>query len=209
MPPARIHIPLHARGLSIQEAFAIATRRLGSERQLSAEFAKANPQRALDGAGDVDGDRGACGSCAARGYRPYSNLRHELRPLVRSEWTPGCSAAPSDRVDYLDGSGRQSRFGFSAGILHRLDRLVRVCLQRPVLTGLGLFIGLQCLQYGMGIFTLHVMLFRRFPNPSRNRYVVCLGRPANATALDSRWAPFGRLRLAKARETRVRAAGFS
>ena len=36
---------LHTRGLSVQEAFMIATRRLGSERQLSAEFAKANPQR--------------------------------------------------------------------------------------------------------------------------------------------------------------------
>src|ERR1035441_5554201 len=36
---------LHAKGLPVQEAFMIATRRLGSERQLSEEFAKANPQR--------------------------------------------------------------------------------------------------------------------------------------------------------------------
>jgi len=36
---------LHAKGLSIQEAFMIAARRLGSERRLSDEFAKANPQR--------------------------------------------------------------------------------------------------------------------------------------------------------------------
>jgi hypothetical protein len=36
---------LHARGLSLQEAFMIAARRLGSERQLSEEYAKANPQR--------------------------------------------------------------------------------------------------------------------------------------------------------------------
>jgi hypothetical protein len=36
---------LHAKGLPVQEAFLISTRRLGSERQLSAEFAKANPRR--------------------------------------------------------------------------------------------------------------------------------------------------------------------
>ena len=36
---------LHARGLSVEEAFMVATRRLGSERQLADEFAKANPQR--------------------------------------------------------------------------------------------------------------------------------------------------------------------
>src|SRR5512137_1368816 len=36
---------LHARGLSVEEAFLVATRRLGSERQLADEFAKANPQR--------------------------------------------------------------------------------------------------------------------------------------------------------------------
>ena len=35
----------HARGLSIQESFMIAVRRLGSEQQLSEEYAKANPQR--------------------------------------------------------------------------------------------------------------------------------------------------------------------
>jgi hypothetical protein len=40
---------LHVRGLPLQEAFMIATRRLGSDRQLSAEFAKANPQRLWTG----------------------------------------------------------------------------------------------------------------------------------------------------------------
>ena len=40
---------LHAKGLAVQEAFMIATRRLGSDRQLSAEFAKAKPQRLWTG----------------------------------------------------------------------------------------------------------------------------------------------------------------
>jgi hypothetical protein len=76
---------LQTRGLAIQEAFAIATRRLGSDRQLSTEFAKANPQRLWTGRAMWMAGGGAGGLCTAGGYGPDSRLRHELRPLFRSE----------------------------------------------------------------------------------------------------------------------------
>jgi hypothetical protein len=140
---------LHTRGLSVQEAFMIATRRLGSERQLSAEFAKANPQRtwtrrAMWMAGGV---LAALALHAVTAPIAYFVMNCAL-------WS-GVNVHVAAALHLL--AGWILWTGAAGGvywILSRhsssLDRVVRVCLQRPVLTGLGLCIGLQSLQYGMG-----------------------------------------------------------
>jgi hypothetical protein len=140
---------LHARGLSIEEAFAIATWRLGSERQLSAEFAKANPQRLWT-------ERAmwmVIGVLAALVLRAVTApiATFGMNCALWSGVNEHLAAALHLLTGWILWSGAA---GSAYWILSRhsssLDRLVRVCLQRPVLTGLGLFIGLQCLQYGMG-----------------------------------------------------------
>ena len=139
---------LHTRGLSVPEAFAIATLRLGSERQLSAEFAKANPQRLWT-------ERAVW---MVTGVLTALVLRAVTAPIAAfvmncALWSGvngHLAAAQHLLTGWILWTGAA---GSASWILSRhssgLDRVVRVCLQRPVLTGLGLFIGLQCLQYGM------------------------------------------------------------
>ena len=138
---------LHAKGLAVQEAFMIATRRLGSDRQLSAEFAKANPQRLWTGRA----------MWMAGGVPAAFALQAVTAPIAN--FVVNC-ALWSGVNEHLAGALRLLAEGIlwtgAAGIAFWIlsrrspgrDRVVRVCLQRPVLTGLGLFIGLQCLQYG-------------------------------------------------------------
>jgi hypothetical protein len=138
---------LQTRGLAIQEAFAIATRRLGSDRQLSTEFAKANPQRLWTGRA----------MWMAGGVLAAFALQAVTAPIA--DFVMNCARC-SGVNEHLAGALRLLAGGIlwtgAAGsafwILNRrspaLDRVVRACFQRPVLTGLGLFIGLQCLQYG-------------------------------------------------------------
>jgi hypothetical protein len=132
---------LHTRGLSMQEAFMVATRRLGSERQLSDEFAKANPQRLWTGRA----------MWMAGGVLAAFALQTVTAPIAY--FVMNC-ALWSGANEHLVGALRLLAGGIlwtgAAGsafwILSRrssgLERVRRVCIQRPVLTGLGLFIGL-------------------------------------------------------------------
>jgi hypothetical protein len=139
---------LQARGLSIPEAFAIATRRLGSDRQLSAEFAKANPHRLWT-------ERAMW---MVAGVLAAFVLRAVTVPIAYfvmncALWS-GVNGHQAAALHLLTGwvlwtGAAGSAFWILSRRSSSLDRLSRVCLQRPVLTGLGLFIGLQCLQYGM------------------------------------------------------------
>ena len=140
---------LHAQGLSILEAFAIATRRLGSERQLSDEFAKANPQRLWT-------ERAMW---MVAGVLAVLVLRAVTAPIASSVMNCALWSGVNEHLavvlHLLAGwiiwtGAASSAFWILSRRSSSLDRVVRVCLQRPVLTGLGLFIGLQCLQYGLG-----------------------------------------------------------
>ena len=139
---------LHSRGLSIAEAFAIATRRLGSERQLSAEFAKANPQRLWT-------ERAMWMVTGVLMAYAVSVVTSPVTTIVMkcTIWS-GLNGHQVGALILLAGwiiwvgAATIAYWAFSRHISRR-DRLAKACIQRPVLTGLGLFIGLECLQYGM------------------------------------------------------------
>lgn len=139
---------LHARGLSIPEAFAIATRRLGSERQLSAEFAKANPQRTWT-------ERAmwmAAGVLVAHplGVVTTSASNIVLNCAIWSGLNEHVVGALSLLASWIVWVGAAAAAYWVLGWRFLwLDRAARACIQRPMLSGLGLFIGLECLQYGM------------------------------------------------------------
>lgn len=140
---------LHIRGLSVPEAFAIATRRLGSDRQLSAEFAKANPQRTWT-------ERAMWMVTGVLAAHVLHSVTAPIATFIMNcaLWS-GVNGHLAAALHLVAGWILWTGVAGSAfWILSRrsssFDRLARFCLQRPVLTGLGLFIGLQCLQYGMG-----------------------------------------------------------
>jgi hypothetical protein len=137
---------LHARGLPVQEAFMIATRRLGSEQQLSDEFAKANPQRTWT-------ERAMWMVAGVLGAYTVTTVALPISSIVMNcgMWS-GLNGHLAGALDCLTGwiawTGTAA-FAFWVISRHfsRRDRVVQACIQRPVLTGLGLFIGLECLQY--------------------------------------------------------------
>ena len=132
---------LHAKGLPVQEAFMIAARRLGSERQLSDEFAKANPQRLwTERAMWMVAGMLVCFSLS-RFAAPF--------PQIVINWAPrlGLSGHLVGALQLL--AGRIAWVGVAAIAYwnicrhpSRCDRVVTVCLRHPLLTGLGLFLGL-------------------------------------------------------------------
>ena len=139
---------LHARGLSVQEAFMIATRRLGSERQLSAEFAKANPQRTWieRSMWMVAGVLAAYTLSAVTA--PVTSI--VLNCAIWSGLNEHIVGALHFLAHWFVWAGAAA---IAYWVVNRhfswLDRSVQACIQRPVLGGLELFIGLECLQYGM------------------------------------------------------------
>ena len=141
---------LHARGLSVQEAFRIATRRLGSERQLSDEFAKANPQR-------VWTERAMWMVAGILAALALGTVITPVKSIVLNcaLWS-GLNGPLAWALHHLTGCFLWAGAATIAyWVLSRhsppLDRLVLACIRRPVLTGLALFIGLQGLQYGMSM----------------------------------------------------------
>jgi hypothetical protein len=138
---------LHARGLTVQEAFMIATRRLGSERQLSAEFAKADPQR-------VWSERAMW---MVAGVLAAYTLSVVIAPVTGVVLNCAiCSGLNEQAIGALYLLTRWVVWVGTAAIAYRVisrhliwfDRVVQACLRQPVLTGLGLFLGLKALQYG-------------------------------------------------------------
>ncbi len=139
---------LHARGLPIQESFMIAARRLGSERQLSNEFAKANPQR-------IWTERAMWMVAGVLVAHTLSILARPLPAILT-----GC-ALRAGLDGYLAGALQLLTSCFAwmglAAIAYWLlgrqsswrDRLVAAAIRSPVLIGLGLFIGLEYLQHLM------------------------------------------------------------
>lgn len=138
---------LHARGLSVQEAFLIATRRLGSERQLSAEFAKADPQR-------VWSERAMWMVAGVLAAYTLSTVIAPITGIILN--CAICSGLNEQVLGALHVLTRWVVWVGAAAIAYRvisrhflwLDRAVQACIRQPVLTGLGLFIGLEALQYG-------------------------------------------------------------
>jgi len=139
---------LHARGLSAQEAFTIATRRLGSERQLSDEFAKANPQR-------IWTERAmwmVVGVLVAYMVRvvfaPFPNT------ITMSALQLGLNGHLVGASVFLDGwflwpvAAAISYWIFGRHSSWR-DRVVEAAIRSPVLIGVGLFLGLVYLQHLM------------------------------------------------------------
>jgi hypothetical protein len=153
---------LHARGLSAQEAFMIATRRLGSERQLSDEFGKANPQRVWTERAMwmVAGVLAALALSAA--IAPFKGI-----VLNFAIWS-GISSPLAWALHYLTGCFLWAgAVTVAYWVLSRhsppLDRLVQACIRRPVPTGLALFIGLEGLQYGVSmVYRLAEPVYRIF-----------------------------------------------
>jgi hypothetical protein len=145
---------LHARGLSVPEAFAIASRRLGSERQLSAEFAKANPQRTWT-------ERAMWMVAGLLVADALSVVAHPFPDIVMNCVVgSGLNGHLLGALDLLAGwmvwtGAAATAYWFVSRRSLRRDRVVQACLRQPVLTGLGLFIGLKCLPYLMR----SVMLF--------------------------------------------------
>ena len=139
---------LHERGLSVEEAFVVATRRLGSERQLAEEFGKANPQR-------VWTERAmwmVAGLLAADTLRviaqPFPNM--VLACASRSGLNGHLPAALSLLTGWIVWwGGLVIVYWMLSRRSSRRDRVVQACLQRPVWTGLGLFLGLESLHYFM------------------------------------------------------------
>ncbi|MGO8927510.1 MAG: hypothetical protein ACLQU3_11540 [Limisphaerales bacterium] len=138
---------LHAKGLSVREAFMIATRRLGSARQLSDEFAKANPQRTWT-------ERAIW---MAAGVLAAYTLSAVTAPITGIVLNCAISSGLNDQVvGALHFLTRWVVLVGTAAIAYRvisrrffwLDRSVQACIRQPVLAGLVLFIGLECLQYG-------------------------------------------------------------
>lgn len=138
---------LHAKGLPVHEAFMIATRRLGSERQLSDEFAKANPQRTWT-------ERAMW---MVTGVLAAYTLSAVTAPVANIVLNCAISSGLNDQVvGALHFLTRWVVWLGAAAIAYRvisrhfawLDRSVQACIRQPVLTGLGLFIGLECLPYG-------------------------------------------------------------
>jgi hypothetical protein len=136
---------LHAGGLSAQEAFMVATRRLGSERQLADEFAKANPRRAWT-------ERALW---MVAGVLAAYTLTVVARPL--SHIFTGCALRSGlnghlvAALDLLSGwivwaGGAAIAYWILSRHSLRRDHVVAACIRQPVLAGLGLFIGLECLQ---------------------------------------------------------------
>ncbi len=139
---------LHARGLSIPEAFAVATRRLGSDRQLSAEFAKANPQRTWTERAMwmVAGVLAAYTLSAVSAPATNIVLNCAIWSGLKGHWVGALhllagwlSWAGAAAITYWCFGRHSSWLGHTA----------RACMRQPVLTGLSLFIGLECLPYGM------------------------------------------------------------
>ena len=137
---------LHTRGLSIREAFAIATRRLGSGRQLSEEFAKANPQRTWT-------ERAmwmVVGVLAAYALKviAYAFPDIVLNCVLRSGLNGHLLGALYLLAGWMVWTGAAATaYWFVSRHSSRRDRVVQACLRQPVLTGLGLFIGLKCLEF--------------------------------------------------------------
>ena len=138
---------LHARGLSIPEALAIATRRLGSERQLSAEFAKANPQR-------VWSERAMWMVAGVLVAYTLTAVSTPFKSIVLNcaIWS-GLNGNLVGALHLLAGwilwaPAAAAIFWIFSRHSSRLEGVAQAVLQRPVLTGLGLFLGLECLQYG-------------------------------------------------------------
>ena len=139
---------LHARGLPAQEAFMIATRRLGSKRQLSDEFAKANPQRAWTERAMWMVAGVLVVYALTTVARPVSNI--VLSCVVRSGLNGHLLGALELLAGWVVWTGAAATaYWFVSRHSSRRDRVVQACIRQPVLTGLGLFIGLKCLQYLM------------------------------------------------------------
>ena len=138
---------LHARRLPVQEAFLIATRRLGSERQLSAEFAKVKPQR-------IWTERAMWMVAGVLVAYTLTAVSTPFKSIVLNcaIWS-GLNGHLIGALNLLTGwilwaGAATAVFWIFSRHSSRLDRAVQACLQRPVLSGLGLFLGLECLQYG-------------------------------------------------------------
>jgi hypothetical protein len=139
---------LHTRGLAVEEALLIATRRLGSERQLSDEFAKANPQRTWTERAMwmVVGVLGAYTLAVVAA--PFSGSVFNC-----AIWS-GLNGRLAGALCFLANGivwavAAASVYWVFSRPSARRDHVVGVCIRQPVLTGLGLFIGLECLQYVM------------------------------------------------------------
>jgi hypothetical protein len=153
---------LHARGLSDQEAFMIATRRLGSERQLSDEFAKANPQR-------VWTERAMWMVAGVLTVLALSAVIAPFKSIVLNcaIWS-GLNGPLAWVLHQLAGCFLWAGAATMAyWVLSRhsppIDHLVQACIRRPVPTGLALFIGLEGLQYGMSmVYRLAEPVYRFF-----------------------------------------------
>lgn len=139
---------LHARGLAIQEAFMIATRRLGSERQLSDEFAKANPQRTWTERAMWMAAGALAASALAAVAAPLANF--VLNCALWSGLNGNLAGALFLLVGWLSWIGAAAiAYRIISRHSSRLEQAIQICIQRPVLAGLGLFLGLECLQFGM------------------------------------------------------------
>ena len=127
---------LHAGGLPVEEAFMVATRRLGSERQLAEEFAKANPQRTWTERAlwMVFGVLAAYTLTAVT--MPFPNIF--VSCIVRSG-LDGHLIVALNRLAYwvVWGGGAAIGYWLLSRQSMRRDRWVAACLRRPVLTGLG------------------------------------------------------------------------
>ena len=151
---------LHARGLSDQEAFMIATRRLGSERQLSDEFAKAHPQRTWT-------ERALW---MVAGVLVSDTLSVVAAPLpilisncaLQSGMSGHLVGALQFIASWISWAGAAAVvYWVFSSLSPRRDRLVATCIRRPVLAGLGLFIGLECLQsFMLSVYRFAIPLYR-------------------------------------------------
>ena len=139
---------LHARGLSNQEAFMVATRRLGSERQLSDEFAKADPQR-------VWTERAiwmVAGLLVAYTVRVvFASFPNTISESAFHLGLNGHLVGASFLLDCW------VRWSVVAAITYWIfgrhsfwrDRMVKAAIRSPVLIGVALFLGLVYLQHLM------------------------------------------------------------
>jgi hypothetical protein len=138
---------LQTKGLGSQEAFMIAVRRLGSERQLSAEFAKVEPQR-------IWTERAMWMVAGVLVAYTLTAVSTPFKSIVLNcaIWS-GLNGNLVGALHLLAGwilwaPAAAATFWIFSRHSARLDGVVQACLQRPVLSGLGLFLGLECLQYG-------------------------------------------------------------